>query len=69
MQDLFRVPPSAGAPPNPFLFSGVDDDEDWMEDPDNWDRPWDEEEGEEEDDDDWDDDEDDLFDDFDDEEE
>lgn len=71
MQSLFRVAPQVGIPPNPFILSGVDDDEDWMEDPENWDRPWDDEdEDEEEEEDDWaGDDEEDDYDDFDDEEE
>ncbi|MFT4605437.1 MAG: hypothetical protein ACI9W4_002176 [Rhodothermales bacterium] len=53
MQDLFRVVPSLDSPSAPLLFAMTDDD-DWMEDPDNWDKPWgDEEEEEEEEDDEW----------------
>lgn len=65
MQDLLRVVPSLDRPIAPLLFAMIDDDEDWMEDPDNWDKPWDEDEEEEEEDE-WGD-EDDEEDDFDDE--
>ncbi len=65
MQNIFRVVPSLDSPIAPLLFAMTDDD-DWMEDPDNWDKPWGDEEEEEEEEDTWGD-EDDEEDDFDDE--
>jgi hypothetical protein len=70
MQVFLRAVPPLVSPIIPLLFATPDDDEDWMEDPENWDKPWDEDEEEE---DEWgdEDDEEDAFDDenYDDEEE
>lgn len=49
--------PTAPAIPG-FLLMSIDDDEDWMEDPDNWDRPWDEDEDSDENSEEWEDDDD-----------